>query len=310
MKFKSLVVVALFASSALVVIADERRAPPPQFNSGDLQGIFFDNLDDAFRGEKPTLQAIRKSAAAATAMAAAKSEPAAAAENDTWTTLVSAVSIEDEVKRLKLHYDSVVTTPAEFNSGGYLDARLDLTVLATLFAVINEYNANVRWKEEAAVARDLIARTAFNCKAGSTQVYNEAKLRKADLQDLLSGGSIAARDVEANNDWTLIADRSPLMEYAEALIESLEDATRDEVTAKRELDLVKRNAELLAMLGEVLVQEGMDQADDEDYAKLSQDMTKAAREMVAAIERDEMGAVTSGASAVRQKCDACHEQYR
>src|SRR6056297_661351 len=151
MKFKSLVVVALFASSALVVIADERRAPPPQFNSGDLQGIFFDNLDDAFRGEKPTLQAIRKSAAAATAMAEAKSEPAAAAENDTWTTLVSAVSIEDEVKRLKLHYDSVVTTPAEFNSGGYLDARLDLTVLATLFAVINEYNANVRWKEEAAV---------------------------------------------------------------------------------------------------------------------------------------------------------------
>ena len=308
-----------FLSSALVVAivaaiphvqADERRAPPPKFSDSQLRGVFFDNLDEAFRGTRPTLSSVRKSSNAAVAAAAAPAKSSGGSGGDTWSSVISPTSIEDEIKRVRLHFDSVVTTPGAFNSGGYQDARLDLTILATLFAVINEHKGEVRWKDQAAAARDLIARTAFNCKAGSTQVYNEAKLRKADLQDLVSGSGLASREAEAENDWTMIADRSPLMEYAELLVDSLDDVTTNEATIKAEIDAVRRNAELLAMLGEVLVKEGMDEADDEDYAKLSRDMTEAANAIVAAIEPLDAEAVSAGASAVRQKCDACHEQYR
>jgi cytochrome c556 len=255
---------------------------------------------------------IRKTADAAATAAATTAGGASSAQasSDPWSPVISPLSLEDEIKRVRLHFDSVVTTPGAFNSGGYQDARRDLTVLASLFAVVNEHGGDVRWKDQAAAARDLIARTAFNCKAGSTQVYNETKLRKGDLQDLVSGSGLANREAEPENDWSMIADRSPLMEYADALIERLEGAARDEASIKAEADLIKRNSELLAMLGEVFTREGMDEADDADYAKFSRQLTDAAKGVTAAIERGDTDAVRQGTGAIRQRCDACHEHYR
>jgi hypothetical protein len=290
--------------------ADERRAPVPKFTPGQTRGVFFDDLNEAFRGARPTLSSIRKSSVAAAASATTANTPIDEGGDDAWSPLISPSSLEDEIKRLRLHYDSVVTTPGAFNGGGYQEARLDLTVLATLFAVIHEHRGEVRWQDQAPAARDLLARTAFNCKAGSTQVYNEAKLRKADLQDLVSGSGLSKRDAEPENDWSMIADRSPLMEYAEQLIDALEDASRDAGSVKRETDLIKRNSELLSVFGEVLTREGLDESDDEDYTALSRKMMEESKKVTAAIERGDADAIRAGVSAIRQRCDACHEQYR
>ena len=308
-----LLVIFLIGIGAILphVRADERRAPKPKVDEEKMKAIFFADINDAFRGEAPTIASVRATAAAVAAVAAPAAAStggdAAASGTDLWSSLISPQSLEDEVKRLKLEFDGVVTTPGAFNSGGYLDARLHLTVLASLFAVINQHSGEVRWKDQAAAARDLISRTAFNCKAGSTQVYNEAKLRKGDLQDLVAGSGLSSKDAEPETDWTMIADRSPLMEYAELVIESLEDGARDEGTIKKETDLVKRNSELIAVLGEILAQEGMDDADDDDYAKLSRDMSDDGKAVTAALGRGDLEAVRLGVSKIRQKCDACHE---
>lgn len=302
-----LLVIFLIGIGAILphVRADERRAPKPKVDEEKMKAIFFADINDAFRGEAPTIASVRATAAAVAAPAAASTGgDAAASGTDLWSSLISPQSLEDEIKRLKLEFDGVVTTPGAFNSGGYLDARLHLTVLASLFAVINQHSGEVRWKDQAAAARDLISRTAFNCKAGSTQVYNEAKLRKGDLQDLVAGSGLSSKDAEAESDWTMIADRSPLMEYAELVIESLEDGARDEGTIKKETDLVKRNSELIAVLGEILAQEGMDDADDDDYAKLSRDMSDDGKAVTAALGRGDLEAVRLGVSKIRQKCDA------
>ena len=201
MKFSlhAFVVSMFLVTSGTSAFADENRAPAPKYSAEDTRGVFFDDLDSAFRGPRPTTATIRQSAAAAAAAAAAasSSDAQSSSQKSVWASLISPASIEDEIKRMKLHYDSVITTPGAFNSGGYQDARLDLTVLASLFAVIVEHGGEVRWKDQAVAARDLLARTAFNCKAGSTQVYNEAKLRKGDLQDLISGSGLSKRDAEA-----------------------------------------------------------------------------------------------------------------
>ena len=54
----------------------------------------------------------------------------------------------------------------------------------------------------------------------------------------------------------------------------------------------------------------MDDADDDDYAKLSRDMAEDGKEVTAALQRGDFDAVRLGVSKIRQKCDACHEQYR
>ena len=313
MRFRQMLVFSCLATvyAASATSAQERRAPAPEFSKADTRGIFFESLEDAFRGPRPTIASVRKSsmdALNANVGSTANKEDSASGDGG-WAKLISTTAIEDEVKRLKLHFDSVVTTPGAFKSGGYQDARLDLSVLAMLFAIINDYTGEVRWKEQAAAARDLISRTAFNCKAGSTQVYNEAKIRKADLQDLVSGSGISSRDANEENDWSMIVDRSPLMEYAEYLSEAIGDASRNAKETETNKDTVKRNAQLLAVVGKVLTMEGLDEADDEDYAALSLTMTEASTVVAQAIDRGnydlgkEIGAIT-------QSCDSCHEQYR
>lgn len=300
----TILVVILAATTS----AQERRAPPPQFNPEQLNGVFFDKLSDAIRGQRPSLSSLREAKSPATSTSA---DPSPTTESeDRWSSLIQPSVLEDEVKRVKLHLDSVITTPSSFSSGGFQTARQDLTVLATLFAVINEHSGDVRWKKDAASARDLLARTAFNCKAGSGSVYNEAKLRKADLQDLLSGSGIVTRESEPAQDWSQIADRSPLMEYSESLIKSLADATNDSDAIQSNADKIARNAQLIAMLGEAIRQPGMDDADDEDYAKLSNAMSVSATNLTLAIERSETEAVQQAVGEIRKRCDACHEQYR
>lgn len=316
---KSQLITLLLASSAILlcvamVLADEKRAPAPRFSSDQTGQIFFDKLSDAFSGDRPTLSSVRKSATTTT-LAPSPGNLAGGASADSsggnvWTTLISPESLEDEIKRVKLHYDGLITTPGAFNSGGYQDARLDLTILATMFAVISQHEGDVRWKSESPAARDILARTAFRCSAGSTQVYNEAKTRKNDLQDLISGSGISNPNSEPENDWSAIADRSPLMTYAEWLRDELKSATTSEQAVKDEPAKVKRYAELIALLGEVLVQEGMDEADDEDYAALSKAMTKAAIDVRRALEINDYSAVSKAVGAVVQSCDTCHNEYR
>ena len=312
-RFPLLVLAVLVAGLAVHVTADDRRAPRPKFSDSSTNGIFFPSLSDAIRGERPSISALRaKSNAAAVAASKPASSPDAGGSTGKgkWDKLITPQSIEDEVKRVKLHFDSVVTTPGAFKSGGYQDARVDLSAMAIMFAVINEHQGEVRWKDQAASARDLLARSAFNCKAGSTQVYNEAKLRKADLQDLISGGGISAREADAKNDWTKIVDRVPVMTYAEQLSDSLKSVSNNAASVKSNSDQVRREAELLAILGVVLVQEGMDEYDDDDYKALSQKMSEAASSVVGALERDDADGVRKGVGAIMQSCDACHENYR
>ncbi len=300
------------AAHGMDSFADEKRAPAPKFASGATQGVFFGSLNDAIRGQRPQLQALRnvKPANPGGNRTAADDQADDGEASGKWDSLISPVSLEDEIKRLKLRYDSTVNQPGPFKSGGFEDARLDLMMLGSLFAIITEYNGEVRFKDDAAAARDLLARTAFNLNSGSTQAFNEARARKDDLRDLLTGTGLRGRKSEDGNDWVGIADRSPLMAYADQLSEQLRTATASVEDVKSEPADVRRPAELLAVLGRILQQEGMDEADDEDYRNFSEAMTKAATGVNRGLELDDYDAIIKSVGEITQSCDECHGQYR
>jgi hypothetical protein len=309
-----LLVVAAWGPSAT---AQERRARPPEFSANAFRGLFFEDLSQALQGERPPIERLRGATSAPRATGAEATAASAAEVSSTgpagsgWSALVSSVALEDEIKRLKLEFDALITTPARFNSGGYQDARQTLSVLAMLFAIVAQYEEDIRWKGDAAAARDLIARTAFNSKAGSTQVYNEAKQRKQDLQDLLSGAGLSSREAEEATEWPRIVNRSPLMGYLEeTLYDHLqsETATADQVAAHR--DSLRRQAEMVALVARVLTEEGMEEADDDDYVAWSDAMKQAALDLRSALDRDDAEAARQAVGAISQSCNACHDQYR
>ena len=296
---------------AVSLNAGEKRAKAPTFSGAETKGIFFESVEKAIRGNRPSLAELQSKRPGVGAVAAKpKSETDTSTEGGVWDSLISSTSIEDEIKRVKLHYDSVVTQPGPFKSGGYQEARLDLMVLSSLFAIITEYSGDVRWKKDAAIARDLLGRTAYNCNEGTTQVFNEARARKDDLQDLMSGSGLRSGKAEESNDWASIADRGPMMEYLEGLKESLRESTSAEADVKSDPDSVRRSAELIAVLGKVLTSEGMDDWDDEDYAAYSDQMTEAARGVTRGLELGDYDAIRKAVGAVTQSCDACHGDYR
>ena len=296
---------------AISLQAGEKRAKAPKFSETDTKGIFFESVQQAIRGTRPSLAELQSKRPGSVAVADNVKPVAGKPEGGgVWDNLITSTSLEDEIKRVKLHYDSVVTQPGPFKSGGYQEARLDLMVLSSLFAVITEYSGDVRWKKDAAAARDLLGRTAFNCNEGTTQVFNEARARKDDLQDLMSGSGIRTGKAKETNDWAAIADRSPMMEYLESLKESLRQASANEADAKADPDAVRRPAELIAVLGKILTHEGMDDWDDEDYTAYSDQMTEAARGVTRGLEISDYEAVRKAVGAVTQSCDACHEDYR
>lgn len=310
-------------ASAAIAFAAERRAPSPSFSEGRFSGLFFRSADEAIRGERPSVAAgsAGGTAAGATgetpapagspAAAATPSAAGATAAGNGFTRLISPASLEDEIKRVRLEFEAAITTPAAFKSGDFQKARLHLTTLASLFAVIVEHQGDVRWKRDAAAARDLLARSAANCKSGSAQVYNEVRLRKADLEDLVSGSGLAVRQAESDNDWLMIADRVPLMTYAEMLLDGpLKQGSRSAEAVAAEGDQLRRSAELLAVVGEILRQEGMADADDDDYRALCQELIDASAAVSAALDQQDAAAVGRAVGAVSQACSRCHESYR
>lgn len=305
---------AVFVIS-LPIVAAERRAKPPQFDSQQFRGIFYSDVGEAVASPRPTAPELRGATARASGVAApsAAEEPktASGATGIGWAALISATTLEDEIKRLKLEFDGIVTTPGPFAGGGYRQARVTLSIMAMLFAVIDQYDGDVRWKDQAPAARDLLARSAANSKAGSVQVYNEAKLRKADLQDLVSGTGLTVREVNEDMDWTRITDRGPLMEYLEwAFQEELQANSNNQATVTANADTLKQFAEMVAVIGMVLIQEEMEEADDEDYVRMSKEMISAAQQVRDGLAANDADRVRLGVGAIGQACTACHEQFR
>lgn len=300
----SCVVLVVVGSSAF---AQERRAAAPQFDRQRIDEVFFNSLEEALGGPRPTLASLRDAARS-------NEEIAADAENQSESTstskLVSATTLESEFKRIKLRFDGHVASPGAFKGGGFQDARVDLTVLATLMAVISQYDGDVRWKTDAAAARDLLAKTATSARSGTTTAFREAQQRQGDLQSLLSGTGVPKVGEPGENDWSEIADRTLLMSYMEELIERLEGESYDADTIRGNEAGTRRDAEMLGLMGVVISKEGMETADDEDYVTLAKDMKARAMKILRAIEIQDYAAAEAAVSTMRESCDNCHQDYR
>lgn len=298
----------------LVVLAQDKkgqakkRANPPKFGS-EVSRIFFDDVFSKLQGERPANPG-------ATVVAAA---PAGGSPNGesggtsfAWSKMISSTTIEDEIKSIKLNVDKSVTTPSEFSGRGHKKVRRDFSILAALFAIIGEYDDDVRWKKMGPVARDIFARTARNTKAGgNTNTYNESKQRKADLQDLIGGASLQGEAEQVDADWSSVCDRGPLMQRLESGFEvKLSGWISNETEFKANPDGVLHEAEIVAALSEVLIKEGMDDWDDDEYSGFAKRMKQAAIEMSSAVKLNNYDQARKASGEIKKACTECHEFYR
>ncbi len=304
----SLAIFNLMVAAQETSSSKKQRAQPPRFGR-EVSRVFFDDVFTKLQGERP---ANPGAVVVATAPADRGAVGGAATSSYAWSKLISSTTIEDEIKSIKMNVDKSVTTPSEFAGRGHKEVRRDFSILAAMFAIIGEYDGDVRWKKNGVAAREVFARTARNTKAGgNTNTYNESKQRKADLQDLLSGASLSVDVTDVEADWSAICDRGPLMQRLDTAFEKkLNGWMSSEAEFKENSEDILHEAQMVTALSEILVKEGMDEWDDEDYAGFAKRMKEAGMEIANAVKLNSYDQARQAAGEVRKACTECHEFYR
>jgi hypothetical protein len=317
-----ILLVVLLAPSGAFCQSRVKRARLPEFTPADTRGVFFDNVfQQGLQGPRPANLGQAPAVASSSRAGSSTPSPSPASTGSestsggaglySWSKIISATTVEDEIKALKLATDQTVTTPTKFAGGDYRTVRRDFSVLAMLFAIVAEYDGEVRWKDSAPAARDLFARTAANAKVGTSQVYNEAKQRRDQLADLLNGSKIEGQDIEPKATWPQVSDRAPLMQKLElAYQQKVLPWSSNPSAFKENKSELKQQVEIIAAVAEVLKQEGMEDTGDPDYEGHCDKMKAAALEIVQAVQDGNQEAAGKAAGQIGQACSQCHESYR
>jgi hypothetical protein len=295
---------ALFVVSPAVA-EPPKFARPPTFPP-EVQRVFFDDPRQQLKGDRPDYERLKN-----TATSASNSQSANDVAPFAWSALIDADTLESEIKRASVLVDKDVTTPTEFKGGSYKLCRRDFSLLAVLFAVTAEFDANARWKDVAPALRDHFARAGYNCKAASDQAYNEAQQRKQELADLIRGNRSPVPHADAAVDWAQVADRPPLMQRLSiAELERLNKWVADAAQFKRGRDDVKHEAQLVAVIAEVITRPGYEYTDDQQYLGFAHELRDAATAAATAADKNDFDACRSAIGRATKSCTACHESFR
>ena len=312
----SLRLIAVCALAGLAAGAGQpvRRARPP---AGDwdkaTDGAFFDDAFTSLQGPRPTFDAVARPAVA-TVPAGVPSGGAEAAEGGDgfkWSTLVSGDTLIDEIKEMQERLTPVVTTPSTFKGGGYNDAQQAFSVIALAFGLITAHDEDVRWKKDAATARDLFARAGVNCKVGTDQSFKESSLRVEDLKAMMDGNPPDGKpDREEDFRWSQVSGRPPLMKRLEAAEKLLGAATASQGDFTKQLDVVLHEAEMVAAIGEVIRQPDYEYHDDDSYLGYAASMRDAAARIREAALKKDYETARTAVGEISKSCNDCHGDYR
>ena len=292
-----------------------KRVKRPNFSKKDWENIFFENLfEEGLVGPRP--ERLDGAATAQTNNPLLPTNPndnsgnTESAGGFAWSNYISRDSLEDEIKTLQLQLEKDVTTPVKFKSD-YGKVRQSYAMLSLLFGVIRQYDSDVRWKKDAAAAQASFARAAANARVGSQQAYQSAKRRKEELQELVRGGGFTGDEKAPEKlEWPLVVDRSPIMvrlDDSDSLVKPM-FANKTEFVAN--LDTIIKEAELVAAMSEVLLQEEMDDYDEDEYIGYAKSMSKAAQDLVAAAKAKNYDTAAPAFNLIQQACSNCHDEYQ
>jgi soluble cytochrome b562 len=286
-----------------------KRAKPPVWTS-DVLDLFFEDVREHLVGERP------KSAVATAAIAqgdVANPSPATKVSPGEfkWSQLVDGDTLVDEVKRIATGLREPLANQAKFKAGGYKQCRADFSQLAVLFAVIAEHDGDVRWKESAPALRDAFSRAGLNCKTATEQTFSEATQRKADLDDLIRGEHAGAANAAKLEKWSALAERPLLMKRMEQLsLEQVAPALGNAKEFAKRAKEVRQEAELLAVLADVIKREEYEYWDDEGFQELATELRAAATDITRAAAEGNYEAARTAAGRADQACSQCHKGWR
>ena len=206
-----------------------------------------------------------------------------------------------------------VKTQNNFKSKGREVAQGAFTELALLFGVISQFDGDVKWKKDALGLQKAYAQAGNNCKTSSDAAYKEAKKRTEDLGELLKGGSIGdLPKAEGPGTWHELLNRPVLMKRFEEARASgkIAKAISNKSELKKGKDKLMQEAQVLAVISEVIKDQGFESANDEAYQKYAQAFQGHCLALIEAVKNDDPDKAQAAFAQVSKACDTCHGDFK
>jgi hypothetical protein len=295
--------------------AGKKRALPPKWDQRTLDK-FLTDARGTLEGERPNFGegAASKPADGGPSSPSPGTNPSPSAPSGefSWSKLISGDSLTDEIKTYQTALKDEVKNPSQFKGDGFKKARRDFSFLAVAFAVIAEYDGDVRWKAQALAARDLFARAGVNCKVATDQSFNDSKARAEDLAALVRGETLQAPpNQEAKTQWPKVSNRPPLMNRLDvAETNRLAVWTANQGDFNKNGDAIYREAQIVAMIAEVIQRDGYEFTDDNSYKSFAQEMQKHALEIAEAAKSKNFDQARKANGDLAKACSNCHGSFR
>ena len=288
-----------------------KSLPPQQFDAA-LVGKFFPDIRSAVGPGQPGGQVV----AGSTPGGGTPGSTPMGGGNDSgggagWKDIISAETLENEIKNGVLNVADTVSSPGKFNTGHRLTRKI-YSVISVCFAVIAQYDGDVRFKDKAAGMRELVGRSGFNCKVATTGAHNEAKLRFEDLQSLTRGATVDVPEAETVVPFNeQVANRPPLMQRMDdALDRGLKPLSANKAEFDANKDKLLHEAEILRMLAKVIQETSYEYAEDESYLEPAKAIEQQCSEIVNGLKTGNLDQVQAAVGEINKACSACHELFR
>ncbi len=315
----SLSLVLVTAGTTLAWFVQEKQQPRkikrvrrPEFKQRDWDGIYFENLfRDGLVGPRPKKLTAEQLAAQNQPQNSNPDNQAGGSNSGAgWSQWISGTTIEDEVKSLQQQLAVDITTPGKFKTD-YDQVHHSFSMLSMLFAIIREYDDDVRWKKFAGEAQASFERAAANSRVGTIQAYESCKLRSQQLQDMVRGGNFSGTDKAPESlDWSQVVDHSPVMEQLESSYDKLKKMTARESEFNGAIADVLHQAELIAAMSETIRQPAMEYGEEEGYLEFARQMRDAAATVAKGCRNNDFETASNAANLIGQTCTNCHEEWR
>ncbi len=285
------------------------RARPPRWTTGDLD-VFFPDARQQLVGERPVPGA--PSVAASPPLGSGpQTTPETPAGAPSWSALISADVLEDEVKAINLRLSTSLASASDFKAGGFKQCRDDFYQLAVMFKVAGLFDGRVRWKDDGAALSELFLMASYQSREATDEAYVVARRRQEDLNLVIRGEQLQTAPPAQPPPRKFLADIKPLMRRMEtAYRDRIQPPLSGEAEFDESTDQVQHEAQILAVMSREIARDVFDHFDEEFYQEHVAALRTASRELSdAAARRDFHRASTAGAS-IGRSCANCHADYR
>lgn len=238
----------------------------------------------------------------------AKTEKPKAAAS--FASIASGTILDAEAKRIRNSFTQKLQTVGRFNRG-FREVQAEAATLAAVAQAVAVHSDDVSWKADALYVRDLATAMNSSADAIGKKKFDETKASFEKFGDIMNRSKPAGlKKPEEGVTLDTSADRGGLMRRMDAAHAWLKKDVPDEETFKAEIEKIKHEATILALLTKVITDPSYYQADEKEYREFAQNIVDASKEMVAAATTGNFKNYRAAVEKVINNCNNCHTGYK